>query len=177
MGFLSALAASALLAQDHPPPPPEGARFERDIGYAAAGSRELTLDLYLPAQPGHALSVRVHRGAWRAGNKYPCTAHVALRAGFADACVSYRLRQLAKFPAQIHGVKASIRWLRAPAFGYDASRIGVWESPASGHLVARLGTSSGSGELEIRKGEGHGLESPEPNRMAMEFFQQVLNAN
>lgn len=287
MRLLSGLAAISLWAQERPVPPlPEGVRLERDIVYAQAGDRKLTLDLYLPAQAGRALTVWVHGGAWRAGNKYPCPANVALRAGFAAACVSYRLSQAAKFPAQIHDVKASIRWLRANAanYGYSASKIGVWGSSAGGHLVALLGTSGGVSELEgtlgetnassrvqavadffgptdflqmskfpskiehdapdspesllvggaiqenkekvaradpisyvtpddppfliihgdqdalvpmnqsellhaalrkagvesrleIRKGEGHGFKSPEPNRMAMEFFQRVLSAN
>ncbi len=146
--FGLAAAAASCFAQAMPLP--AGARVEKDIVYAEAGGRPLGLDLYLSGQPGRPLIVWVHGGAWRSGSKDRCPAPVALRAGFDVACVSYRLSGAAIFPAQIHDVKASVRWLRANAakYGYDAGRIGAWGSSAGGHLVALLGTSGGVAEME-----------------------------
>jgi acetyl esterase/lipase len=69
--------------------------------------------------------------------------------------VGYRLSQKAIFPAQIHDVKAAVRWLRAHAedYGYDASRIGVAGTSAGGHLAALLGGSGGVEALEGTVGE------------------------
>ncbi|HEX6985050.1 MAG TPA: prolyl oligopeptidase family serine peptidase, partial [Planctomycetaceae bacterium] len=54
------------------------------------------------------------------------------------------------WPAQIHDVKAAIRWVRANAerHGLDPDRIGVWGTSAGGHLVAMLGVSGDVSELE-----------------------------
>jgi acetyl esterase/lipase len=61
--------------------------------------------------------------------------------GFATASVTYRLSDEASFPAQIHDVKAAVRWLRAnaDAHGIDSDGIGVWGDSAGGQLAALLG--------------------------------------
>ena len=63
--------------------------------------------------------------------------------GYAVVGINYRLSQQAIFPAQIHDVKAAIRWIRAHAtdYGLEPDHIGAWGSSAGGHLVALLGTS------------------------------------
>ncbi|MCL4795391.1 MAG: alpha/beta hydrolase fold domain-containing protein [Bryobacteraceae bacterium] len=103
------------------------------------------LDLYLPANPGRRpeLVVFVHGGAWRQGSRANPPAFELLDAGYAVASVSYRLSQVAKFPAQIEDVRAAVKWLRTHAkeHGYNAARIAAWGPSAGGHLVALLGTS------------------------------------
>jgi acetyl esterase/lipase len=49
--------------------------------------------------------------------------------GFFSVSIEYRLSDEATFPAQIHDVKAAIRWLRAnaAAYGIDPDPIGIWE--------------------------------------------------
>jgi len=66
------------------------------------------------------------------------------------ASVNYRYSHEARFPAQIHGAKAAIRWLRANAnyLGIDLNRIGVWGISAGGHLAALLGTTGDNPTLE-----------------------------
>jgi acetyl esterase/lipase len=63
--------------------------------------------------------------------------------------IEYRLSGEAIFPAQIHDVKAAIRWLRSAAneYGLDSGGIGLWGSSAGGHLAALAGTT-GTGILE-----------------------------
>jgi len=142
------LAGLALFGQT-----PSGVRMEQDLVYARAGQKDLLLDLYLPVSHSAArlpVIVWVHGGGWRGGSKERCPAAREARRGYAVASVNYRLSQEAVFPAQIHDLKAAIRWLRANAgsYGLDPGRFGAWGESAGGHLVALLGTSGGVGELE-----------------------------
>jgi acetyl esterase/lipase len=75
--------------------------------------------------------------------------------GFAVASVDYRLSHVAPFPAQVHDIKAAIRFLRAKAgdYGYDARRIAIAGSSAGGHLAALVGVTNGVQELEGSVGE------------------------
>jgi acetyl esterase/lipase len=77
-----------------------------------------------------------------------------LRNGYAVASVEYRLSGEAVFPAQIHDIKAAVRWLRAHAQEYnlDPKRFGAWGGSAGGHLVALLGTTSDVTALEGAEG-------------------------
>jgi acetyl esterase/lipase len=70
--------------------------------------------------------------------------------GFAIASVDYRLSTQAPFPAQIHDIKAAIRFVRAKAdqWNIDAKRIAIVGSSAGGHLAALTGLSNGHAELE-----------------------------
>ena len=66
------------------------------------------------------------------------------------ATISYRFSQESIFPAQIHDVKAAIRFLRGnhARFGIDPERIGVWGHSAGGHLAALAGVAGNVPELE-----------------------------
>ncbi|WP_299465226.1 alpha/beta hydrolase [uncultured Gimesia sp.] len=132
--------------------------FQRinDIQYATVENQPLLLDLYLPqSKKNPPLLVWVHGGAWRAGSKSPMPLISLVQHGFAVASVDYRLSPVAKFPAQIHDIKAAIRFLRGSAakFGYDAKKIGILGSSAGGHLVALTGVSNQHQKLEGDLGE------------------------
>jgi acetyl esterase/lipase len=111
------------------------------------GFRPLLLDLFRPAAAVDApVVVWIHGGAWLGGtNKRESPALAPARigerilaAGYALARVTYRLTGEAVFPAQLHDVKAAIRWLRhhAAELGLDPERIAVWGESAGGHLAA-----------------------------------------
>ncbi|MFN4257846.1 MAG: alpha/beta hydrolase fold domain-containing protein [Gemmataceae bacterium] len=126
-------------------------RVLRDIEYARVGDERLLLDLYLPATAGKPpLIVWVHGGAWRAGSKKDMPLSALLDHGYAIASVDYRLSATAPFPAQVHDIKAAIRYLRAQAasHGYDATRVAIAGASAGGHLAALVGVSNGHAELE-----------------------------
>jgi len=151
--WMAVLAAVAAVAQPQSAPRiPEGVKVERNLVYARTPQKDLLLDLYLPEQAEGKLPVVlwVHGGAWRSGSKERCPAVRLVPRGYAAASISYRLSQEAIFPAQIHDVKAAVRWLRANAARYnlDAQRIAAWGSSAGGHLVALLGTSGRVRDLE-----------------------------
>ena len=127
-----------------------------DIQYAMVGDHALQLDLHLPAETKQSpLVVWVHGGAWRSGSKNKMPLGFLVDAGFTVASVDYRLSPIAKFPAQVHDCKASIRFLRAQSktYGYAADRIGIAGSSAGGHLVAEIGVTNNHAELEGTVGD------------------------
>ena len=136
-----------------------------DIEYAKVGDRSLKLDLYLPQRDATArrspLVVWVHGGAWRSGSKENVPLLRWLDHGFAIASVEYRLSPEAKFPAQVHDIKAAIRFLRARSneLGLDPERFVIAGGSAGGHLAALVGVSSGIAPLEETTGEQVDMKS------------------
>jgi acetyl esterase/lipase len=131
-------------------------RLERDVEYARADQHSLLLDLYVPSdQDAPPLIVWVHGGAWRSGSKMDVPIRQLVERGFAIASVDYRLSPVARFPAQVHDIKAAIRYLRARqrVHGYDSSRVVIAGSSAGGHLAALVGVSNGVTALEGSVGE------------------------
>lgn len=126
-----------------------------DIEYARVGERVLNLDLHLPVQSNPPLIVYVHGGAWRAGSKSDVPIAKLLDHGYAIASVDYRLSTEAVFPAQVHDIKAAIRFLRAKSdlFHLSTQRIAIIGSSAGGHLAALVGVTNGHHELEGKVGE------------------------
>lgn len=123
----------------------------RDVEYARAGDISLKLDLYIPADAkSPSVVVWVHGGAWRDGSKNNPSILPLTQKGYAVASVDYRLSPVGQFPAQIHDVKAAIRYLRGAAKerGISAERIAVSGGSAGGHLAALVGVTNGVKELE-----------------------------
>ncbi|HSI11653.1 MAG TPA: alpha/beta hydrolase [Chthoniobacter sp.] len=150
--FLLALAAPHLT---------QAIDIKRDIEYARIGDTPLALDLYLPEKPHPPLLVYIHGGAWRGGSKSDCPLAPFAREGFAVASIDYRLSTQAPFPAQVHDIKAAIRFLRAQQslLGIDATRIVIAGSSAGGHLAALVGVTNGHKELEGAIGTNLGQSS------------------
>jgi acetyl esterase/lipase len=137
-------------------------RVMRDIEFARVGEHALKLDIHLPSETkSQPLVVWVHGGAWRSGSKNDVPIAALLGHGYAIASVDYRLSPVAKFPAQIHDLKAAIRFLRAKAaeFGYSAERIAIAGGSAGGHLAALVGVTNGHKELEGDVGDHDGQTS------------------
>lgn len=143
--------------------PLPGAETKKDIEYARAGEHSLALDLWLPGKaiPQAPLLVWVHGGAWRAGSKSDMPLRALVNQGYAIASVDYRLSTEAPFPAQIHDIKAAIRFLRAQgaALGVDAARIVICGGSAGGHLAALVGVTNGHQQLEGTVGAHPGKSS------------------
>lgn len=136
---------------------------QRDLALARIGDRALTLDLYAPTERATQAAptiIWIHGGAWRAGSKGNVPVLPWRQHGFAIASVEYRLSPEAKFPAQIHDIKAAIRYLRRRASGLhlDPDRFVIAGASAGGHLAALVGVSGGVDELEGSIGD-HASES------------------
>lgn len=128
-----------------------------NVEFARIDGQRLLLDVYQPkgGEELRPLIVWVHGGAWRAGSKESVPIERMLDHGFAIASVEYRLSPVARFPAQVHDIKAAIRFLRANAERYDLDpkRFVVAGASAGGHLAALVGLSNGVAPLEGSVGE------------------------
>lgn len=122
----------------------------RDIPYAAAqpaGSRGHLLDLYVPVhrqRKPRPLLIVMGGSGWYSDNGKAYAGELAPRftgAGYVVAGVSTRSSSQALFPAQVHDVKAAIRWLRAHAstFGVDRRRIAVLGDSSGGWTALMAG--------------------------------------
>ena len=134
----------------------------RDLEYASIDGHRLLLDLYSPEQEeGAPLLVWIHGGAWRAGSKSRMPLSALVEEGWAVASVDYRLTPVARFPAQVHDLKAAVRFLRARAsdYGLDAEKIVIAGNSAGGHLAALVGVSNGHQDLEGSVGRHLGESS------------------
>ncbi|WP_282692241.1 alpha/beta hydrolase [Streptomyces sp. CC208A] len=161
-----------------PPPAPvvtaDGCRRHESVTYATtSGYRPRLLDVYVPAGDGTEgpppAVVWIHGGGWMDGDRrFPPPTVPAellfgslLGAGLAVVTLDYRHSLEAPFPAQLHDVKAAIRYVRAfaDALGIDADRIGVWGESAGGHLsalAALTGPGTSGGPLEGTEGVAEG---------------------
>lgn len=141
--------------------PAQAETSKQGIPFAKVGDIELKLDLYRPDGPPAGLIVWVHGGAWRGGSRASVDLKGLTALGWAVASVDYRLSTQARFPAQIHDLKAAIRFLRARAadYGYPANRFVIAGSSAGGHLAALAGVTNGHAGLEGAVGENPGVSS------------------
>lgn len=140
---------------------PKGVSARPGITYARYGAREMKLDLFRPeGKEKRPAVIVVHGGAWITGDhrmENPFAAELARR-GYVAATVEYRLSNEAKYPAQIHDLKAAVRYLRANAarYGIDPERIAAVGASSGGHLVALLGATNGMKRFE---GDGGNAEA------------------
>lgn len=150
---LSLVVAMTLLCSAHPAWAQE-VRQHKDVVYASIKGTPLGLDLYLPGGVQNPpLLVWVHGGAWSFGTKadYPPE---FVGQGFAVASVDFRQTTQAPFPANVHDIKAAVRFLRARAgqYGYAAERIAIAGASSGGHLAALVGVTNGDAALEGKEG-------------------------
>jgi acetyl esterase/lipase len=147
--------AALLLAISEPAPAVDGdsLRVIPNIPYAAARpahSRGHLLDLYLPGRPAKGrrpLLIVMGGSGWYGDNGKAYASALApffTAAGFVVAGVSTRSSSQAVFPAQVHDVKAAIRWLRAHArdFGIDPRRVAVLGDSSGGWTATMAGLTS-----------------------------------
>jgi acetyl esterase/lipase len=94
----------------------------------------------------------IHGGAWRAGNKKDV--HLVLNQfaarGYVAVSPQYRFCPKEVFPAQVHDVKAAVRWMKSHGKErkIDPERIGATGFSAGGHLALMLGVTGPADGLE-----------------------------
>lgn len=129
-----------------------------NIAYAPAEpatSRGHLLDLYLPESVHGPLPVVIWTGgsAWRGDQGKESAVWLVPtlnKHGYAVAGVSIRSTSQAIFPAQVHDIKAAIRFLRANAarYGLDGNRIAIIGDSSGGWTTAMAALTGDAPELE-----------------------------
>lgn len=131
-----------------------------EYGTAGPGGRRLRCDVFLP--PGLAPGARVpavvlvHGGAWILGDPTQLRGYGFLiaREGFVCIAPEYRLAKAddpsTRWPAQLHDVKAAVRWLRSVADNYqvDPDAIVASGNSAGAHLALMLAATGDCPEFE-----------------------------
>ncbi|MEW6186522.1 MAG: alpha/beta hydrolase [Thermodesulfobacteriota bacterium] len=90
--------------------------------------------------------ISLHGGGWYQGDRSQLRYYgiQMARYGFVGLACEYRLSGEASWPAQIHDVKAALRWMRANAdrLKMDESKICVNGNSAGAHLALMLGDNT-----------------------------------
>ena len=144
----------------------QGSNFPDFINIDYGGGKRISqfMDIYLPNgnKDFYPVVIVIHGSGWRANNKkssdYGRNVFVnpLTEKNFAVAIINHRSSTLDSiFPAQIHDVKAAVRYLRAKAkdLKIDTSFIGITGYSSGGHLAALAGASSYDRSVEGNVGE------------------------
>jgi acetyl esterase/lipase len=124
------------------------------VDFAGAGHHQQQLDVFAACgDVDQRTAVLVlHGGAWRHGDRsmvHPRCQRLAAQ-GFTAVAAGYRLLGTAPWPAQLHDVKAAIRWIRkhADSLGIDGAQIAVQGHSAGAHLALMAAGTADRGDLD-----------------------------
>jgi len=127
-----------------------GVSFSTNVVYAKYDETEVKLHFIAPSSATNPvpLIVYVPGSAWfpqDLDRAVPNMIEFAKQTGYAVAIVAYRPSTIAKSPAQLVDIKASIRFLRANAkrFNIDPEKIAIWGTSSGGHMASLVGVTEG----------------------------------
>ena len=130
----------------------------KDVNYAGDDQTYHTCDIYLPKQEKDAYPVVIHiyGSAWFNNNGKGAAdlgtiVKALLEAGYAVVCPNHRSSMDAKWPAQIHDIRAVIRFVRGEAkkYKFDPSFIATSGFSSGGHLASIAATTSGIKQTKV----------------------------
>lgn len=128
-----------------------------NVNYAGDGQGYHNLDIYLPstAQDKYPVVIYIYGSAWYSnsgkGADMTTVGKALLDAGFAVVTPNHRSSSDAQYPAQIHDIKAVIRFVRGSSaqYKFDTSFIATAGSSSGGHLATLAGSTNGVGDYTI----------------------------
>lgn len=153
--WMCAFAASAQVAfggNQQSDRPMEYSQKFADVNYVGDGEAWHTLDIYLPKveKETYPVVIHIYGSAWFSNNsKGMADLHTIcaalLDAGYAVVTPNHRASTDALYPAQIHDIKAVIRFVRGEAAKYrlDSSFVGISGFSSGGHLASLAATTNG----------------------------------
>ena len=123
-----------------------------DVNYVGDGKTYHTLDIYVPKQAKESYPVVIHTygSAWSQNNSKGsadlntiCAAYA--KAGYAVVTPNHRSADDAKYPAQLHDIKAVVRFVRGNAakYKFDTNFVAVSGFSSGGHLSSLTATTCG----------------------------------
>jgi len=140
--------------------------MEENVVIQHIAGRALYVDIFRPVNtlgPVQGL-LFLPGGGWQTANRAPIKERFGIRLaqrGYVCVAGEYRVMDEAPWPAQIHDVKATLRWMRANSerLGIDPAAIIVGGKSAGGHLALLAAGTRGIDEFE--GGGGHPTVSSE----------------
>ena len=130
----------------------------KDVNYAGDDKAFHTCDIYLPKKEAASYPVVIHiyGSAWFSNNgkgmaDLGTIGKSLLEAGYAVVCPNHRSSMDAKWPAQIHDIRAVIRFVRGEAakYKFDTSFIATSGFSSGGHLASTAATTSGLKQTKV----------------------------
>ena len=124
----------------------------KDVNYAGDDQAYHTCDIYLPKteKASYPVVIHVYGSAWFSNNSKGAAdlgtiVKSLLEAGYAVVCPNHRSSMDAKWPAQIHDIRAVIRFVRGEAgkYKFDPSFVATSGFSSGGHLSSTAATTSG----------------------------------
>ena len=123
-----------------------------DVNYVGDGKTYHTLDIYIPKEAKDSYPVVIHTygSAWSMNNSKGsadlntiCAAYV--KAGYAVVTPNHRSASDAIYPAQLHDIKAVVRFVRGNAakYKFDTNFVAVSGFSSGGHLSSLTATTCG----------------------------------
>ena len=130
----------------------------KDVNYAGDDQAYHTCDIYLPKQEkaSYPVVIHIYGSAWFSNNSKGAAdlgtiVKALLDAGYAVVCPNHRSSGDAKWPAQIHDIRAVIRFVRGEAakYKFDTSFIATSGFSSGGHLASTAATTSGIKQTKV----------------------------
>ena len=128
-----------------------------DLDYVGDDQVYHKLDIYLPKveKESYPVVIHIYGSAWFSNNSKGMAdlgtiVNALLDAGYAVVTPNHRSSMDAKFPAQIHDIKAVVRYVRGNAqqYKFDTSFIATSGFSSGAHLASLAATSNGVANLE-----------------------------
>ena len=136
----------------------ETSQVWKDVNYAGDDQAFHTCDIYLPKQEKAAYPVVIHiyGSAWFSNSSKGAAdlgtiVKALLNAGYAVVCPNHRSSMDAKWPAQLHDIRAVIRFVRGEAakYHFDPSFVATSGFSSGGHLASIAATTSGQKQAKV----------------------------
>ena len=130
----------------------------KDVNYAGDDQAYHTCDIYLPKQEkaSYPVVIHIYGSAWFSNSSKGAAdlgtiVKALLEAGYAVVCPNHRSSMDAKWPAQIHDIRAVIRFVRGEAakYKFDTSFIATSGFSSGGHLASTAATTSGTKQTKV----------------------------
>ena len=130
----------------------------KDVNYVGDDQAYHTCDIYLPKveKDKYPVVIHIYGSAWFSNNgkglaDLGTIGKTLLEAGYAVVCPNHRSSMDAKWPAQIHDIRAVIRFVRGEAakYKFDTSFIATSGFSSGGHLASTAATTSGTKQTKV----------------------------
>ena len=130
----------------------------KDVNYVGDGQAFHTCDIYLPRQEraSYPVVIHIYGSAWFSNSSKGAAdlgtiVKALLNAGYAVVCPNHRSSGDAQWPAQLHDIKALIRFVRGEAgkYKFDPSFVATSGFSSGAHLASMAAVTSGTRQAKV----------------------------